>query len=182
MTQQNRDLKFIEMALGFSPAEGREAKRALDVFRAKYPDQAMRYYGLVNMALPSNMKRENIYDVETGKIEKHLVSHGSKSGTVLKATKFSNTPNSLQTSLGVYICGLIKKCAKHGYEMIVKGLENTNSNAESRLIVMHPAKYINEAKGVCGRSSGCPAHDPVVCQGVIDKLHGGSLYSIYYSI
>lgn len=89
-----------------------------------------------------------------------LVAHGRNSGE-LYADKFSNTPNSNQSSLGFYVTGSTY-IGKHGTSLKLHGVEKgINNNAESRAIVMHAADYVSETfikkVGRPGRSFGCPA-------------------------
>ncbi|MBD9637524.1 murein L,D-transpeptidase catalytic domain family protein [Ensifer sp. ENS07] len=58
-------------------------------------------------------------------------------------------------------------------------MEDTNSRARSRSIVIHGADYVSpqfaQRYGRIGRSEGCPALDHSVAKTVIDQLKLGSL-------
>ncbi len=89
-----------------------------------------------------------------------LVAHGRNSGTEF-ATKFSNTNESFQSSLGFYVTGEEYQ-GKHGTSLRLDGMEvGINDNARNRAVVIHGADYVSEklakAQGYIGRSLGCPA-------------------------
>jgi hypothetical protein len=68
--------------------------------------------------------------------------------------------------------------------MRLHGKEPTNDNALSRAIVLHPAKYVNDAAaagGMIGRSHGCPAVDHAHSEEIINRLKGGAVLLIYHS-
>jgi hypothetical protein len=95
------------------------------------------------------------------------------------AEYFSNLPNSHKTSLGAYLIQE-KYRGKHGPSLRLDGLENTNSNARGRTIVLHPASYvINDADKDQGRSWGCPAVAEDTMDTVLKRLTGGAFMYIY---
>jgi hypothetical protein len=63
--------------------------------------------------------------------------------------------------------------------MRVQGLDSTNSNAESRAIVVHGAWYVSEKMirehGMLGRSEGCFAVAEAHLPTVLDRLGPGRL-------
>ncbi len=159
--------------------------------RAIY-EKAVRYYEQVALTIPNNRyvtvidfsqhsskKRFYLFNLAKGTVERHLTSHGKQSDPDHDgyATSFSNTVNSNKSSLGFYLT-LATYTGSHGHSMRLRGLESTNSNAERRAIVMHPANYVSEASSYAGRSLGCPALDPKFSRGVIDKIKNGSLLLI----
>jgi hypothetical protein len=112
-----------------------------------------------------------------------LVSHGQGSGENL-ATRFSNTPNSHQTSIGLYVTDQ-PYVGRNGYSLRLDGLdEGFNDRARERAIVMHGAPYVNasitKSLGRLGRSHGCPAVRAEVARELIDRVKGGSLVFAYY--
>lgn len=112
-----------------------------------------------------------------------LVSHGQGSGGNL-ATRFSNTPDSHQTSLGLFVTDQTY-VGRNGYSLRLDGLdEGFNDRARERAIVMHGAPYVNAAitqsLGRLGRSHGCPAVRDAVARELIDRVKGGSLVFAYY--
>lgn len=131
---------------------------------------------IVDFSLSSTKKRLFLFDLEKGTLEKHLVSHGAGSDpdNDTFATLFSNTPDSKKSSLGFYLT-LSTYIGGHGYSLKIRGLQSSNSNAEARAIVMHPADYVSEKDNHAGRSWGCPALDPQISKSLIDKIRSGSL-------
>jgi hypothetical protein len=121
--------------------------------------------------------------MENHKLVKNtFVSHGRNSG-VDKATRFSNAPNSYETSLGFYTTGHTYQ-GKHGLSLRLHGLEKGfNSNAEARAIVVHGAEYVNAARvnsAYMGRSLGCPAVPVKESREVIKTIQDGSVLFIYH--
>lgn len=139
---------------------------------------------VVDYSLPSTKKRLWVIDLKTGAVLFHeLVAHGKGSGDNWPK-KFSNQPQSLTSSLGLYrTMGTYE--GKHGYSLKLEGLEKGfNDKAEERAIVIHEAWYVSQAfakkHGRLGRSWGCPALDKRVARKVIDTIKDGSLLFIYH--
>jgi hypothetical protein len=112
-----------------------------------------------------------------------LVSHGQGSGGNL-ATRFSNSPDSHQTSIGLYLTDQ-PYVGRNGYSLRLDGLDTGfNDRARERAIVMHGAPYVNasisKSLGRLGRSHGCPAVRDDVARELIDRVKGGSLIFAYY--
>lgn len=114
---------------------------------------------LVDMKIKSGKNRFFVYDLENNKIlDQGLVAHGSGSETGIRGDlKFSNVPNSNCTSLGRYS---IEKAYRgifgKAYKLV--GLDETNSNAFKRAIVLHhyPAVPHEEQDYYISNSHGCP--------------------------
>lgn len=138
---------------------------------------------VIDFTLPSTEKRLWIIDVEKKEILLNtVVSHGRNSG-MLMAEKFSNLPESFQSSLGFYKTAETYS-GKHGYSLRLDGLEKgINDQARNRAIVIHGADYAREEvakmSGRLGRSLGCPAVPTELSQEVIDLIKDGSLLFIY---
>jgi len=138
---------------------------------------------IVDFSLPSSKKRLFVIDVTTGKLLFNtFVSHGRNSGKEM-ATEFSNDANSFKSSLGFYVTGTTYS-GEHGYSLHLEGKEaGINDNAYSRSIVMHAADYVNEsiikAKGILGRSLGCPAVPPALHKAIINTIKDGSCLFLY---
>ena len=92
----------------------------------------------LDMRIPSMKNRFFIYDFSTKKIvDQGLVAHGLGSETGINGQlKFSNINNSLSTSLGKYSIGLSYH-GKFGKAYKLHGLDESNSNAFSRAVVLH---------------------------------------------
>ncbi|MGZ3693000.1 MAG: murein L,D-transpeptidase catalytic domain family protein, partial [Bdellovibrionota bacterium] len=140
-----------------------------------------RYVTIIDFSQPSSHHRLYLFDLKTGSVEMHATAHGKNSDPDNDGfpTQFSNTENSLESSLGFYLT-LATYNGTHGYSLRLRGLEASNNNAEARDIVMHPADYVSDAKNYAGRSWGCPAIDPSISKSVIDKVRDGSLLFIDY--
>jgi hypothetical protein len=137
---------------------------------------------IVDFSQPSTKKRLYIIDIAAKKLLFHtLVAHGKNSGDVVPK-RFSNTNESLQSSLGFYVTAE-KYQGKHGLSMRMDGVEKTNNNARARAIVVHGADYVSEkfvkSTGYLGRSWGCPAVNPELNEPIINAIGNGSALFIY---
>lgn len=116
--------------------------------------------GIVDFSRSSRDPRFYLLDTNTGRVTQHHVSHGrgSDPGHTGWLQHFSNRHGSLASSDGAYVTTEIYH-GRYGRSMRVRGLDHTNSNAEARAIVIHPAWYAEPshlaAHGVLGRSEGC---------------------------
>ena len=132
----------------------------------------------------SDQKRFVVVDLDHKKVLSHTyVAHGQKSGE-LKATSFSNQPESHKTSLGFYRVGSVIQTALHGPSLLLDGLEKgKNDNARMREIIIHGAWYVCESfvkqYGYTGKSFGCPALPDDVLKMMMPILANGSLLYIY---
>ncbi len=138
---------------------------------------------VIDFTLPSTEKRMWIIDLDSEKILLNtVVSHGRNSGNLM-AEKFSNRPESYQSSLGFYLTAETYH-GKHGYSLRLDGLEKGfNDQARNRAIVIHGADYAREEiakmSGRLGRSLGCPAVPSELSDEVIDLIKDGSLLFVY---
>lgn len=113
----------------------------------------------IDFKIPSNKFRFFIYDLENGKIlEKAIVSHGS--GSVIENSnelQFSNTEGSYQSSLGKYEIAN-SYIGTFGKSYRLKGLDQTNSIAMQRAIVLHSLSCVSdvESDDLPCLSLGCP--------------------------
>jgi hypothetical protein len=132
---------------------------------------------------PSNKKRMYIIDVKNFKVLLNTyVAHGKNSG-VNMAERFSNKPESLQSSLGFYVTKNTYH-GKHGLSLRLDGQERGfNDNAEARAVVVHGAEYIGDQRrgaGYMGRSFGCPAVPQQQAAAVISYIKDGTCLFIYH--
>src|SRR5690606_22328256 len=140
---------------------------------------------IVDFSLPSTEKRMWILDVENNSVLYHTyVSHGQNTGGNM-ATKFSNTPNPLQSSLGFYVTAETYY-GKNGLSLFIDGMEEEfNSKARERYVVIHGADYAKEDSikrlGRLGRSYGCPAVPTEVSIEIIELIKEGSALFIYHN-
>ncbi|MEO8036225.1 MAG: murein L,D-transpeptidase catalytic domain family protein [Acidobacteriota bacterium] len=140
---------------------------------------------VIDYTLPSSQPRLFVFDLAARKLLfRELVAHGKNSGGD-RATFFSNKPESLATSLGLFVTA-DPYIGSHGYSLRLRGLQTgVNDKAWDRHIVMHGAAYVSSAAirtlGRLGRSFGCPAVRPEISRAMIEKLRGGSPVFAYYS-
>lgn len=100
-------------------------------------DMSTEYCFLVDMSLPSGRNRFFIYDLKKNSIvHAGLVSHGSCNETFMARPKFSNEAKSGCSSLGKYKVGEFYT-GKYGKSFRLHGLDNCNSNAYKRAVVIH---------------------------------------------
>lgn len=139
---------------------------------------------IVDFSLSSNEKRFWIIDLAKKEVLFHeLVAHGMGTGDEF-ASKFSNQPESHQSSLGFFKTGAIYD-GKHAMSLKLHGLESgINDLAYERGIVIHGADYVSEEfiqnNGRLGRSFGCPAVRQEVKTELIQTIADGSIFFAYY--
>lgn len=142
------------------------------------------YLSICDFSQSSKQKRLYIVDVEHEElIINTYVAHGKNSGAEY-ATKFSNTPESLQSSLGFYITDKTYQ-GKHGLSLRMRGVDRGyNDKAMERTIVIHGAEYVDPARvqsGMyMGRSWGCPAVAQEESAEIITTIKNGTCFFIYH--
>lgn len=100
-------------------------------------DLSTEYCFLVDMSLPSGRNRMFIYDLKKNSVvNAGLVAHGSCNETFLARPRFSNTTSSGCSSLGKYKVGEFYR-GKYGKSFRLYGLDDCNSNAYKRAVVIH---------------------------------------------
>ncbi|MCD6045648.1 MAG: murein L,D-transpeptidase catalytic domain family protein [Gammaproteobacteria bacterium] len=139
---------------------------------------------IIDYSQPSTKKRLWVIDMAKAKIKfNELVAHGQGSGDNVP-TKFSDTTNSHESSLGVFVTKNTY-IGHNGLSLRMDGLEpGVNSHALQRDVVFHGADYVSEAaaesQGRIGRSWGCPALARDQAKETINTIQGGSLVFAYY--
>ena len=134
--------------------------------------------GIVDFSKASNESRFYLLDTTSGRVTRHLVAHGRGSDPEHTGflQRFSNAPGSEATSAGGYVTSEYYP-GRYGRAMRVRGLDYTNSNAESRAIVVHSAWYaepqVAAMQGRLGRSEGCFALSYQSLQEVLARLGPG---------
>ena len=130
-------------------------------------------------------KKKRLYIIVTKNfrvLKNTYVAHGKNTG-LNYAERFSNTPESLQSSLGFYVTKSTY-FGKHGLSLKLAGVERGfNDNAEARAVVIHGANYIGENRLTApymGRSFGCPAVPQAQSEEVINMLKNGTCLFIYH--
>lgn len=170
--------------IGLSRQAFENAWKGYQYLLAQHKVRKEQYLTICDFSQPSSKKRLYIIDVENNKVLFNTyVAHGRNSGAEF-ATKFSNTPESLQSSLGFYITDATY-IGEHGLSLRVKGLEpGFNDKAYERSIVIHGAEYVDAARaraGVfMGRSFGCPAVPQKESQSIINTIRDGSCLFIFH--
>lgn len=137
--------------------------------------------GLVDFGKASREARFHLVDIVAGKVvSSHLVSHGSGSDPANSGwvQRFSNAYGSNASSPGAFLTGATY-VGKHGRSRRLIGLEDANSAALERGIVIHAASYVSEdmaeTQGRIGRSQGCFAFSNSDITGVLERLGEGRL-------
>ncbi|MGO2241064.1 MAG: murein L,D-transpeptidase catalytic domain family protein [Halomonas sp.] len=139
---------------------------------------------VIDYSLPSTEPRLWVFDLRQHQLLfEELVSHGQGSGD-MQAETFSNTPDSHQSSLGLFRT-MNSYYGSNGYSLRLEGLEpNVNDRAYERAIVIHGADYVSDAfitqTGRLGRSHGCPAVREDVTYPLIDSLKEDQYVFAYY--
>ncbi len=131
----------------------------------------------------SKRKRLYIIDVDKKKLVMNTyVAHGRNSGAEY-ARSFSNTRESLKSSLGFYVTSNTY-FGGHGLSLKIEGMEKGfNDRADARNIVVHGSDYIGcdpRSAPKAGRSYGCPAVPSQQSSTVINAIKNGSCLFIYH--
>ncbi len=141
-------------------------------------------FTVIDYSKPSYQPRLWVFDLKRKKLlYEELVSHGRGSGETY-ARKFSNVPESWQSSLGLFITEE-PYYGQNGYSLRLNGLEeNVNHLAKERAIVIHGDHYVTpeyiRSFGRLGLSHGCPVVDPKINRKLINTIKEGSLVFVYY--
>jgi hypothetical protein len=87
-----------------------------------------RFLSITDFTKPSTEERLWVIDLQEWEVSfQSLVAHGRNSGGLV-ASKFSNTPESFQSSLGFYVTAETYR-GKFDYAMRLDGVEKSNSRA-----------------------------------------------------
>lgn len=148
------------------------SKRYRSMVHSKFEKKAKRYNAdtryllIVDYSIPSNNDRFFLWDTEAdGIVEKFWCAHGFGGGSTDKKPVFSNQLGSNCSSLGWFLVeksvGVSPKW--HYRYHAVDGLDDCNSNARRRQLLIHPWPSVNRDKeaqiaepmSLDGRSAGC---------------------------
>lgn len=179
------------LIINSEPAYSYEGKLKSEIteirrFLGKSPKYNSDVAFFLDMKIESGKSRFFIYDLKKDKLlDKGLVGHGSGSETgILGKLKFSNVKNSNCSSLGKYAIGG-SYSGRFGKAYKLYGLDETNSNAFDRNIVLHKYSDIpfEEQENPICNSLGCPMVNEKFF-GAIEKLIDNSkkkiILVIYY--
>jgi hypothetical protein len=142
------------------------------------------YLTICDFSQSSSQKRLYLIDITNNEVVMNTyVAHGKNSGLDY-ATRFSNKPESLQSSLGFYVTRQTYT-GEHGLSLRVQGLEpGFNDKAYERAIVIHGADYIGKDRlrngSFMGRSFGCPAVPARESASLINTIKNGTCLFIYH--
>jgi len=152
------------------------ARAAFDRHRASL--QNIDVVAIADFTKASSDPRFYLLDTNSGRVTRHLVAHGRGSDPEHTGflQRFSNQPGSEASSSGAYVTTEFYP-GHYGRAMRVRGLDYTNSNAESRAIVVHSAWYaepgVLASMGRLGRSEGCFALSHASLEEVLARLGPG---------
>lgn len=142
------------------------------------------YAFMIDMGMRSGRKRFFVMDLNTMTIvNRGMVAHGRGSSSFTFNKSYSNTCGSNCTSLGIYKVGAMYK-GNYGLSYRLMGLENTNSNAYKRSIILHGLSCIpyEESEYPICQSEGCPSLSPAFLKeisSIISSRHKPILLWIY---
>jgi hypothetical protein len=142
------------------------------------------YLTICDFSQSSKQKRLYVIDLANNKlIINTYVAHGKNSGSEY-ATRFSNNPESLQSSLGFYVTA-DTYTGEHGLSLRIKGVDpGFNDKAWERSIVIHGAAYVDGERAkngiFMGRSWGCPAVPQKESNHIITTIKNGTCLFIYH--
>jgi len=165
-------------ASGPRPELLRKALVAFNRHRANVPQRDL--IAIADFAAPSYRSRFHLVNTVSGRTTSLLVSHGRGSDPAHTGwlSRFSNQDGSLASSSGAYVTG-DTYYGKHGRSRRLIGLDPTNSNAETRGIVLHAAWYVSpdlvRQHGKIGRSEGCFAVSEDDLEQVLARLGSGRM-------
>ncbi len=142
-----------------------------------------KFVSIIDFTKHSGEPRLFVVDVNTGTVDAIHVAHAKNSDANNDglATSFGNVPNSKKSSLGSYVFGE-KYYGKYGASLKLDGLENSNSLARARSIVMHPSNYVSPSRSKQGRSWGCPAVPYAWISSLIERLRDGTFMYVYSDV
>ena len=131
---------------------------------------------VIDLTKPADTRRTCVYDMITGQVVLYTyTAHGISSGFPL-GTKFSNKPESNQSSLGVFMTKDTYQGIK-GYSMRITGLETGfNDQVAARHIVIHPLA-LNFTHYF---TLGCFGFVETVAKQFINLTKNGSIVVAYY--
>lgn len=132
---------------------------------------------MIDMSIPSGEWRFFVYNLKADSVEHAgLVAHGSGSARNPETLEFSNEPGSLATSLGKYRIGN-SYMGSFGLAYKLYGLENTNSKAYERCVVLHGHGCVPESEIAPDKlclSWGCPTVAPAFLNVLQEYIDGSS--------
>ncbi|MDB5689861.1 MAG: hypothetical protein JWL91_1737 [Sphingomonas bacterium] len=163
---------------GLRPELLQRALQSFNAHRGRVPQRDL--IAIADFAQASRLPRFHLVNTVNGRTTSLLVSHGRGSDPAHTGflSRFSNRDGSLASSAGAYVTG-DTYYGKHGRSRRLIGLDPTNSNAETRGIVLHSAWYVSPQvaanTGKIGRSEGCFAVSEHDLEQVMARLGSGRM-------
>lgn len=136
---------------------------------------------IVDFRAHSSKPRLFRLDLTTGEVKACRTAHGRGSDPAHTgfAERFSNVPDSNASSVGAYLTVGQSWGSKHGPNVLLDGLDPTNSEVRDRAIIVHAADYCEPAyvasQGKLGRSFGCFAVSQADLNALRPDMDGGRL-------
>lgn len=155
------------------------AMAALDLHHGRIPLRDRMY--LVDFTRFSGEPRLYEVNLESGRVEAFRTSHGRGSDPAHSgfAERFSNERDSHMSSLGSFVTAGPNWGPQQGPNVLLDGLEYSNSAARERAIIVHGADYAEpsflEREGKLGRSYGCFSLSHADLRLVRDRMGEGRL-------
>ena len=168
----------LPVASGLRPELLQRALQSFNAHRGRVPQRDL--LAIADFAQASRLPRFHLVNTTNGRVTSLLVSHGRGSDPAHTGflSRFSNRDGSLASSEGAYVTG-DTYYGKHGRSRRLIGLDPTNSNAETRGIVLHSAWYVSPVvaanTGKIGRSEGCFAVSEQDLDQVMARLGSGRM-------
>lgn len=181
------DLIYDSLRLGRIGLKKDVFKYAYSGYKKLLDEGSINKEGIITICdLSQSSRRKRLYLIDLNQYKLLLntyVAHGKNSGAEY-AKKFSNRPQSLQSSLGFYKTKTTY-WGGHGLALTLSGLEpGFNDKAERRKIVVHGSQYIGDNYKrwgrYMGRSFGCPAVPMKQSKLLINTIKNGSCLFIYH--
>ena len=185
--EQEMELIYDSLKLGKKGLKKEAFKYAYTGYKKLEEEGKLNKEGIITICdFSQSSRRKRLYLIDVNEYKLLLntyVAHGRNSGGEY-ARKFSNRPESRQSSLGFY---RTKKTyyGGHGLALTLSGLEpGYNDKAERRKIVIHGSQYIGDNYRrwgkYMGRSFGCPAIPMKQSKILINTIKDGSCLFIYH--
>ena len=183
------DVPSAEMIARTNPQVSPAVARAIEHVIRQPSDHARA--AVLDFSAHSGTPRFHVVDRASGRVlQSFRVAHGHASEGSRNdgyAEVFSNVPDSNTSSLGLYrTAETYVSQVWPGLAMRMDGLSPSNSNARSRYIVIHAARYMEPESwngkkgGRPGLSDGCFVFSKADRDAVVSSLQGGALiYAIY---
>ncbi len=136
---------------------------------------------IVDFQAHSSQPRLFRLDLTTGEAKAYRTAHGRGSDPAHTgfAQRFSNVPDSNASSVGAYLTVGQSSGPKHGPNVLLDGLDPTNSQVRDRAIIVHAADYCEPSylasQGKLGRSFGCFAVSQADLNALRPDMDGGRL-------